>query len=61
MIDSFYFIVLTMIDQSILIGGVIICCQLVQPIIANETFSHAVFFDNQTNDLVKAQIMNLVA
>jgi hypothetical protein len=51
MIISFYFIALTMIDQSILIGGVIVCCQLVQPIVANETFSHAVFFDNQTTNL----------
>jgi hypothetical protein len=57
MIVSFYFIALTTIDQSILIGGVVVRCQLVQPIVANETFSHAVFFDNQTNNLVKAQIM----
>ena len=28
------------------LGGVI-CCQLVQPIVANETFSYAVFFYNQ--------------
>jgi hypothetical protein len=28
---------------------------LVEPIVANETFSHAVFFDNQTNNLVKTQ------
>jgi hypothetical protein len=44
MIDSFYFIALTTIDQSILIGGVVVCCRLVQPIVANETFSHAIFF-----------------
>jgi hypothetical protein len=61
MIDSFYFIALTTIDQSILIMGVVVCCQLVQPIVANETFSHVVFFDNQTNDLVRAQIMILAA
>jgi hypothetical protein len=61
MIDSFYFIALTTIDQSILIGGVVISCQLVQPIVANETFSHAIFFDDQTNDPVKAQIMILAA
>ncbi len=54
MIDSFYFIALATIEQSILIGGVVVHCQLVQPIVANETFSHAVFFDNQTNNLVKA-------
>jgi hypothetical protein len=56
MIDSFYFIALTMIDQSILIRGVVIHCRLVQLIIANEIFSHVVFFDNQTNNLVKAEI-----
>jgi hypothetical protein len=61
MIDSFCFIALTTIVQSILIGGVVVCCQLIQPIVANETFSKAVFFDNQTNNLVKAQIMILVA
>ncbi len=61
MIDSFYFIALTTIDQSILIGGVVVCCWLIQPIIANETFSHVVFFDDQTNDLVKVQIMILAA
>jgi hypothetical protein len=62
MINSFYFIALTMIDQSILMGGgVVVCCQLVQPIVANETFPHAIFFDYQTNDLIKAQIMILVA
>ncbi len=54
MINSFYFIALTMTDQLILIGEVVLCCQLVQPIVANETFSHAVFFDDQTNNLVKA-------
>jgi hypothetical protein len=54
MITSFYFIALTTADQLILIGEVVVCCQLVKPIIANETFSHAVFFDNQTNDLDKA-------
>jgi hypothetical protein len=54
MIDSLYFIALTTTDQLILIGEVVVLCQLVQPIIANETFSHALFFDNQTNDLVKA-------
>jgi hypothetical protein len=59
MIDSFYFIALTTIDQSILIVGVVVCCRLVQPIIANETFSHVIFFDNQTNNLVKAQAMIL--
>jgi hypothetical protein len=54
MINSFYFIALTTTDQSILIGEVVICCQLVQPIVANEIFSHALFFLNdQTNDLVK--------
>jgi hypothetical protein len=54
MIDSFYFIALTMIDQSTLIGGGVIGCQLLQPIIANETFLHAVFFDDHTNNLVNA-------
>ena len=54
MINSFYFIALATTDQSILIGEVVIRCILVQPIVTNETFSHAVFFDNQTNDLVKA-------
>ncbi len=44
MIDSFYFIALTMIDRSILIGGAVIRCWLVQPIVVNETFSRAVFF-----------------
>jgi hypothetical protein len=34
---------------------------LVQPIVANETFSQAVFFDNQTNNLIKAQAIILVA
>jgi hypothetical protein len=29
--------------------------------IANETFSHMVFFDDQNNKLVKAQAMILVA
>ena len=61
MINSFYFIALTIIDQSILIGGVVIFYRLVQPIIANKTFSHEVFFEDQTNNLVKAQIMILVA
>jgi hypothetical protein len=61
MIGSFYFIALTTIDQSILIGWFVICCQLVQTIVMNETFSHAVFFDEQINNLVKAQIMILVA
>jgi hypothetical protein len=51
MINSFYLIALTTINQLILIGGVVVCCQLVQPIVANETFSHVIFFDNQTNDL----------
>ncbi len=59
MIDFFYFIALTTIDQSILIGGGVVCCQLVQPTVANETFSHATFFDDQTNNLIKAQIMIL--
>jgi hypothetical protein len=54
MINSFYFFALTMTDRSILIGGVVICYQLVQPIVANETFSHAEFFDDQTNDLIEA-------
>jgi hypothetical protein len=54
MINSFYFIALTSTDQSILIEEVVICCRLVQPIVRNETFSHAVFFEDQTNDLVKA-------
>jgi hypothetical protein len=54
MINSFYSIAVTTTDQLILIGEVVICCQLAQPIIANETYSHAVFFDNQINDLVKA-------
>jgi hypothetical protein len=53
MINFFYFIALTMTDQSILIGEVVVHCQSVQPIVTNETFSHAVFFDDQTNDLVK--------
>jgi hypothetical protein len=61
MINSFYFIAFTTIDQSILIGGVVICCRLVQLILANENLPHAVIFDNQTNDLDKAQIMILVA
>jgi hypothetical protein len=43
MINSSYFIALTMIDRLILSGGVVICCQLVQPIIMNETFSHAIY------------------
>jgi hypothetical protein len=34
---------------------------LVKPIVANETFSHVVFFYGQTNDLVKAQTMILAA
>ncbi len=38
MIDSFYFIALTTIDQSILIRGGVLRCRLVQPIVANETF-----------------------
>jgi hypothetical protein len=46
-----------MIDQSILIGGVVIHWWLVQPIVADETFSHAIFFDDQQNNLVKAQTM----
>jgi hypothetical protein len=54
MINSFYFIASTMIDQSILIRGVVIRRRLVQPIVANETFSCAIFFDDQTNNLVKA-------
>jgi hypothetical protein len=54
MIDSFCFIALTTIDQSILIGGVVVRCQLVQTIVPNEAFSQAVFFDNQTNNLIKA-------
>jgi hypothetical protein len=53
MINSFYFIALTTTDQSILIGEVVVRCQLVQPIVVNETFSHTLFFDDQTNDLVK--------
>ncbi len=54
MVNSIYFIALTTEDQSILIGEVVVHYWLVQPIFANNTFSHAVFFDNQTNDLVKA-------
>ncbi len=61
MIDSFYFIALTTIDRSILIGGVVVCCRLVQPTVANEIFSHAIFFGDQTNDLAKAQTMILAA
>jgi hypothetical protein len=53
MIYSFYFIALKRADRLILIGEVVVCCRLVQPIVANETFSHGVFFDDQTNDLVK--------
>jgi hypothetical protein len=34
---------------------------MVEPIIVKETFSHAVLFDNQTNNLVKAQAMILAA
>jgi hypothetical protein len=29
--------------------GAVVCCQLVESIVANENFSHAVFFHNQTN------------
>ncbi len=58
MIDSFYFIALTTIDQSVLIKGVVICCHLVQPIVVNETFSHAVFFDNQTKQ--SCQIVDMI-
>jgi hypothetical protein len=54
MINSFYFIALTMTDQSILIGEVVVRCRLVQPIVAKETFSHALFFDDKKNDLVIA-------
>jgi hypothetical protein len=61
MINAFYIVVLTRTDQLILIGGIVVCCQLVQPIITNETFSHALFFDDQTNDLVKALTMILAA
>jgi hypothetical protein len=39
----------------------VVCCQLVQPIVANETFSHAVFFDSKKNDLVKALTIILAA
>jgi hypothetical protein len=52
MIKSFYFIALTMTDQSILTREVVVCCQFVQPIIANEAFLREVFFEYQTNDLV---------
>jgi hypothetical protein len=54
MINFFYFIALKTTDQLILIKEVVVCCQLVQPIVANETFLHAVFYDNQTDDLLKA-------
>jgi hypothetical protein len=30
---------------------------LVESIVAKETFSHAVFFDDQANNLIKAQTM----
>jgi hypothetical protein len=61
MIDSFYFTALISNRPIDLDRGVVVCCRLVEPIIANEIFSHAVFFNNQTNNLVKAQTMILAA
>jgi hypothetical protein len=60
MINSFYFTALISNRLIDLDWGVVVCCQLVKPIVANETFSHAKFFDNQTNILIKAQTMILV-
>jgi hypothetical protein len=44
MINSFYFIAFTRDRPIDLDWGVIVYCQLVQQIVMNETFSHAVFF-----------------
>jgi hypothetical protein len=44
MINSFYFIALASNRLIDLDWGVVVCCQLVKPIVTNETFSHTVFF-----------------
>jgi hypothetical protein len=61
MINSFYFTALISNRSIDLDRGVDVCCQLVKPIVANETISHAVYSDNETNNLVKAQKMILAA
>jgi hypothetical protein len=61
MINSIYFTALLSNRPINLDWLVVVCCQLVKPIVVNETFSHVVYFDNQTNDLVKAQTMILAS
>ncbi len=61
MINSFYFTALLSNRPINLDWGIAVCCQLVKPIVTNETFSHVVYFYDQTNDLVKAQTMILAA
>ncbi len=43
-------------------SGCAVCCQLVQPIIANKTFSHAIFADDRrAHGLIKVQAKVLTA
>jgi hypothetical protein len=61
MINSFYFIALISNRPINLDRGVVVCCQLIEPIVVNETFLNMVFFDDQTINLVKGQTMILAA
>jgi hypothetical protein len=61
MIKSFYFTALISNRLINLDRGVVVCCQLVEPIVTNVTFSLAVYSDDQTNNLVKARTMILAA
>jgi hypothetical protein len=61
MINSFYFTALISNRPINLDQGVVVCCQLVEPIVANETFLHTVYSDDQTNNFVKAQTIILAA
>jgi hypothetical protein len=61
MINSFYFIALMSNRPINLDQGDVFCCGLVEPIVANETLSHTVFFDNQTNNLFKVDTNILAA
>jgi hypothetical protein len=61
MINSFYFIALISDRPINLDQGVFGCCQLVKPIVISETFSHTVFVDDQTNNLIKVQTIMLAA
>jgi hypothetical protein len=57
----FYFIALISNRPINLDWGMLFAVDWSNQLLHIKTFSHAVFFDNQTNDLIKTQAMILVA